>query len=243
MKSIVLAYHNIGCTGINALLKNGIEISAVFTHNDAPEESIWFDSVAELAAEHNIPVFSPHDINHSIWAQKIRELKPDIIFSFYYRKMIKDTILNIPPMNCINLHGSLLPKYRGRCPINWMLINGETQGGVTLHYMTLKPDNGDIIMQEKYDIIKEDTAISLHKKANQAASKMLNKILPQIKNGTSKSIPQDDSKASYYGGRNPQDGEINWDKSSSEIRIIVRALTRPYPGAFSYIKEQKCFFC
>ena len=240
MKSIVFAYHNIGCVGIQALLQNEIEISAVFTHMDDSKENIWFSSVAELAASHNIPVFAPKDINHPIWVEKIKDFSPEIIFSFYYRRMIKSNILCIPENGCLNLHGSLLPKYRGRCPINWMLINGETQGGVTLHYMTSKPDSGDIVAQEEYDILEEDTAHSLHMKASQASSSMLNKTLPKIVNHTVKSFPQDNLIASYYGGRTPNDGEINWDVPAHKVRNLVRALSRPYPGAFSYIKDYKC---
>jgi|ETNmetMinimDraft_13_1059891.scaffolds.fasta_scaffold01377_3 UDP-4-amino-4-deoxy-L-arabinose formyltransferase/UDP-glucuronic acid dehydrogenase (UDP-4-keto-hexauronic acid decarboxylating) len=242
MKSIVLAYHNIGCSGIKALLKNGIDISAIFTHKDELQENIWFESVAELAAIHDIAVFAPDDINHPIWVQRIIDLEPDIIFSFYYRKMIKPAILEIPPMGCLNLHGSLLPKYRGRCPINWMLINGETKGGLTLHYMTSKPDDGDIVAQKGYDILEEDTAKSIYTKAIQSSSEMLEEILPQIKRGTAQRFPQDHSQASYYGGRRPKDGEINWNTSASDVRNLVRAVSHPYPGAFSYIKEKKCFF-
>jgi UDP-4-amino-4-deoxy-L-arabinose formyltransferase/UDP-glucuronic acid dehydrogenase (UDP-4-keto-hexauronic acid decarboxylating) len=108
---------------------------------------MWFDSVAELASGHGIPVFAPDNINHPLWVEKIRSLAPDILFSFYYRDMVGPPILEIPPAGCLNLHGSLLPRYRGRCPINWVLVNGETETGVTLHHMTPRPDDGDIVGQ------------------------------------------------------------------------------------------------
>ena len=132
MKAVVLGYHNIGCAGMEALLRNGISIPAVFTHRDDPKETIWFRSVAELAASKDIPVYAPDDINHPIWVERIRELAPDIIFSFYYRNIIGPDILAIPPSGCLNLHGSLLPKYRGRAPINWVLVNGEKETGVKI---------------------------------------------------------------------------------------------------------------
>jgi UDP-4-amino-4-deoxy-L-arabinose formyltransferase/UDP-glucuronic acid dehydrogenase (UDP-4-keto-hexauronic acid decarboxylating) len=113
MRTVVLAYSNIGCVGIKALLRHGFEIAAVFTHRDAPQETIWFDSVAELAATHHIPVFAPQDINHPMWIEKIRESYPDVLFSFYYRHLIHTGILDLPKAGCLNLHGSLLPKYRG----------------------------------------------------------------------------------------------------------------------------------
>ena len=157
MRAVVLAYGNIGCVGIKALRKHGFEIAAVFTHQDQPQETIWFDSVAELASEHRIPVFAPADINHALWVEKIRELNPDILFSFYYRNLIQRQILDIPKAGCLNLHGSFLPKYRGRAPINWVLVNGEKETGVTLHYMTSRPDDGDIVAQEKIAISDDDT--------------------------------------------------------------------------------------
>jgi UDP-4-amino-4-deoxy-L-arabinose formyltransferase/UDP-glucuronic acid dehydrogenase (UDP-4-keto-hexauronic acid decarboxylating) len=161
MKVVVLGYHSIGCAGIEALLANGFEITAVFTHVDDPNENVWFDSVAELAAEKGIPVYAPEDINHPVWEQRIRDMEPDLIFSFYYRNMLKSQILEIPKAGCINLHGSLLPAYRGRCPINWALVNGETETGVTLHYMTPKADAGDIIAQRNIAISYFDTAKTL----------------------------------------------------------------------------------
>lgn len=242
MKTVVLAYHNIGCVGIEALLRNGFDIKAVFTHKDDPEEKIWFDSVTELAASRNIPVFVPHDINHPMWVQKIRELEPDIIFSFYYRDLIGSSVLELPKSGCLNLHGSLLPKYRGRCPINWVLVNGEKETGISLHYMSRRPDDGDIVCQEKIIISDDDTARSLYEKATKASSKMLDEILPQIKNSTAPRIPQDHSKATYFGGRRPEDGEIDWSRSAIEVRNLVKAVTIPYPGAFSYVGDRKCLF-
>lgn len=242
MKAIVLGYHNFGCAGIEALSRHGFEIAAVFTHNDSPSERIWFDSVAEMASGYKIPVFAPEDINHPLWIEKIKELKPDILFSFYYRDMLKPALLNIPPSGCLNLHGSLLPKYRGRCPINWVLVNGEKETGVTLHYMTPRPDDGDIAAQRSMPITDDDTALTLHKKAVQASISLLDEVLPQIKNGTAARIPQNNSTASYFGGRTPDDGEIDWNQSAEAVKNLVRAVTYPYPGAFSFVGGRKYIF-
>ena len=242
MRTVVLAYHNMGCVGIQALLDHGFEIVSVFTHKDDPGESLWFNSVAELAASKNIPVFAPIDINHPLWVQRIKEMSPEIIFSFYYRNLMSSGILNIPPGGCLNLHGSLLPRYRGRCPINWVLVNGETQTGVTLHYMTLRPDDGDIVCQEAIAISNDDTALTLHEKAAHTSDRMLQNILPLIKKGTAPRKPQDHSQSTYFGGRKPEDGEIDWKKTAGEVRNLVRAVTSPYPGAFSYVGDRKCLF-
>lgn len=242
MKCVVLAYHNIGRAGIEALRKNGFEISAVFTHQDNPDENIWFGSVAELAGEYDIPVFAPESVNHPVWVNRIRAMKPDYIFSFYYRDMLGGEILSIPSKGAINLHGSLLPKYRGRVPLNWAIINGETEAGVTLHYMTKKADAGDIISQEKFAITDDDTAKTVFDKAAEAAKVLLDRELPKIAAGTASRTPQDESKATTFGGRKPADGEIDWTKSAKEVRNLIRAVTKPYPGAFSYIGDRKCFF-
>jgi UDP-4-amino-4-deoxy-L-arabinose formyltransferase / UDP-glucuronic acid dehydrogenase (UDP-4-keto-hexauronic acid decarboxylating) len=212
MKTVVLAYHNIGRAGISALLTHRFDIQAVFTHLDDPKENIWFESVAELAAANDIPVYVPEDINHPLWAERIRRMAPDILFSFYYRNLVCKEILEIPPAGCLNLHGSLLPQYRGRCPVNWVLIKGEKETGVTLHYMTQKPDEGDIVGQKQVPIDDKDNALSLHKKLVIAAGDLLTDLLPKIRENKALRIPQDLSVASYFGGRRPEDGEIDWEK-------------------------------
>ncbi|MBI2566960.1 MAG: bifunctional UDP-4-amino-4-deoxy-L-arabinose formyltransferase/UDP-glucuronic acid oxidase ArnA [Candidatus Schekmanbacteria bacterium] len=242
MRAVALAYHNVGCEGIKALLRNGYEVAAVFTHREDPGENVWFGSVAEVAASRGIPVFAPDDINHPLWVSRLKALAPDILFSFYYRKMVRPEILGIPPRGCLNLHGSLLPAYRGRCPINWVLVNGERETGATLHYMTPLPDDGDIVCQERIEITAEDTALTLHRKLAGVAAEMLDQVLPQLARGTAPRLPQDHSRASYFGGRRPADGAIDWRCSAREVRNLVRAVTRPYPGAFSFHGDRKCLF-
>ncbi len=240
MKAIVIAYHNIGCAGIRALLAHGYDIQAVFTHKDDPQENIWFESVAELAATNDIPVYAPEDINHPLWVARIRDMGPDILFSFYYRNMVGKEILEIPPAGCLNLHGSLLPRYRGRCPVNWVLVNGEKETGVTLHYMTPRPDDGDIVGQQHVSIEDADTAQSLHEKLTAAAGELLDDLLPKIMENRADRIAQKKEDTIYFGGRGPKDGEINWNQSATMVRNLVRAVTRPYPGAFSWLSNCKC---
>ncbi|MBO4632849.1 MAG: bifunctional UDP-4-amino-4-deoxy-L-arabinose formyltransferase/UDP-glucuronic acid oxidase ArnA, partial [Lentisphaeria bacterium] len=227
---------------IQALIDSGIEIQCVFTHTDSPSENTWFRSVAELASAKGIELYAPADPNHPLWVERIRKMKPDFIFSFYYRNMLGKELLAIPKKGAINLHGSLLPKYRGRCPINWAVLNGEKEAGVTLHYMTEKPDAGDILAQEKFAIGPDDTALDVHQKATKAAAVLLKKALPKLKKGTLKGIPQNHEKSTYYGGRKPADGVIDFRKSAAEIRNLVRAVTRPYPGAFAFLGEKKYLF-
>jgi len=241
MKAIVLAYHSIGCVGIESLIRQGYEIQAVFTHPDNPDENIWFRSVAELAAAHDIPVYAPDNINHPLWVERIKEMAPDIIFSFYYRKMVSKKILAIPAQGALNLHGSLLPRYRGRSPINWVLVNGESEAGVSLHYMTPRPDDGDIVAQAAIPIGEEDTALTLFEKAVEASRELLDETLPLLASGTAGRTPQDHSLATYFGGRCPADGKIDWSGSARQVNNLIRAVTHPYPGAFTFSGDQKIF--
>ncbi|KFX00702.1 bifunctional UDP-4-amino-4-deoxy-L-arabinose formyltransferase/UDP-glucuronic acid oxidase ArnA [Pectobacterium carotovorum] len=239
MKAIVFAYHDIGCVGLEALKLAGYEIQAVFTHSDAPGENHFYGSVAKAAAEMDVPVFAPEDINHPLWVNRIRELAPDVIFSFYYRTLLSDDILQLPSFGAFNLHGSLLPRYRGRAPVNWVLVNGETQTGVTLHKMVSRADAGDIVAQSVVAIDEEDTALTLHGKCRTAAAALLAQQLPLIRSREITLTRQDESRASYFGRRTAADGLIDWHKSAREINNLIRAVTEPYPGAFTFLGERK----
>jgi len=220
-----------GIAGLEALARNGYDIAAVFTSADDPQENCWFESVKKWADRRNLPVYIEEEINSPQWIEKIRQLRPDVIFSFYYRKMIASEILAIPQTGAFNLHGSLLPRYRGRCPVNWVLINGEKQTGVTLHYMIDKPDAGDIVGQKEVVIDFADTAKTLYDKLCNAAALLLDELLPGIKKGEIPRSKQNLAAGSYFGGRKPEDGRIDWNKSADEIYNLIRAVTEPYPGA------------
>jgi methionyl-tRNA formyltransferase len=169
-------------------------------------------------------------------------MKPDVIFSFYYRTMIPKEILSIPAIGAFNLHGSLLPKFRGRCPVNWVLIAGEIKTGLTLHDMVEKPDAGDIIAQREIEISFDDNAHSLFLKMVPESRFLMKEILPRIQNGSFSRIPQADlGRSSYYGGRKPEDGLVDWQKDAISIYNLTRATTHPYPGAFTYFEGKKLF--
>ncbi len=235
MKAVVFAYHNMGICGLEALKKAGFNTAAIFSHEDDPGENCWFDSVVEWAKKNNVEVFYPPDVNTPEWLEKISRLAPDVIFSFYYRHMLSPDILNIPASGAYNLHGSLLPAYRGRTPVNWAIANGEKQTGITLHHMIGKPDAGDIVGQKVVEIDFEDTARILYGKLCGAARELLEEILPLIREGRAPRIPQNLTKGSYYGGRRPEDGHINWSWPAMRIYNLIRAVTEPYPGAFGFL--------
>ncbi len=233
--AIVFAYHNVGCRCLSVLLAHGVDVKLVVTHRDNPKETIWFDSVQKLAGLHDIPVITPDDANAPEVVAQIRAVQPDFFFSFYYREMLKAPLLAIPARGALNMHGSLLPKYRGRVPVNWAIIRGETETGATLHYMTEKPDNGDIVAQQAVPILPNDTAHEVFQKVTVAAEMALNDVLPALLAGRAPRIKQDLGKGAYFGGRKAEDGIIDWPQSAPAIHNLVRAVAPPYPGALTQL--------
>jgi methionyl-tRNA formyltransferase len=231
--AIVFAYHNVGIRCLSVLLAHGVKIPLVVTHTDNPSENIWFGSVAELAALHDIPVITPDDPNSPEIIAQIRALQPDFIFSFYYRNMLKKALLDIPSRGAYNMHGSLLPQYRGRVPVNWAIIRGERETGSTLHVMNEKPDNGAIVDQQAVPILPDDTALEVFHKVTCAAEVALNRCLPSLLAGTAQFRQQDLTQGGYFGGRRPEDGKIEWLQSAQAIHNLVRAVAPPYPGAYT----------
>jgi methionyl-tRNA formyltransferase len=238
---LVFAYHNVGYECLNALLDRGENVIAIFTHEDSPDEEIWFRSVADLARRNGIPVHTPPTVNTPEWTARIREWNPDLIFSFYYRSMISGGILSIPRLGAYNMHGSLLPKYRGRVPVNWAVLNGERETGATLHHMVKRADAGDIVDQQAVPIGPDDTAFEVFTKVTAAAREVLERRIEDLKAGTAPRMPQDEAQATVFGGRRPEDGRIDWTRSAREIYNLVRAVTHPYPGAFAVVNGMRFF--
>jgi methionyl-tRNA formyltransferase len=232
MRSVVCAYSDVGYACLDTLLTLGAEIAAVFTHADDPAEQVWFRSVRQLADEHGLPAFTLERFDAD-WVARLRDWAPDFLFSFYYRRLLPTAVLDTARLGALNLHGSLLPRYRGRCPVNWVLINGERETGVTLHYMVARADAGDIVGQRRVPIADDDTAYTLYGKQTVAATELMREMYPRLCAGTAPRVPQDQRLATYCGGRRPADGVIDWTRSAREIYDLVRAVTHPYPGAFT----------
>jgi methionyl-tRNA formyltransferase len=231
-RAIVFAYHNVGVRCLSVLLAHGIDVATVITHTDNPNENIWFDSVAKLAAQHDIPVITPDDPNDPAIVAMLAALQPDFLFSFYYRLMLKAPLLALPTQGAWNMHGSLLPKYRGRVPVNWAIIHGERETGATLHGMVEKPDAGDILAQQAVPILPDDTAFDVFNKVTLAAEIALDRVLPQMLAGSARRQAQNLASGSYFGGRKAEDGRIDWSRGAQEVHNLIRAVAPPYPGAF-----------
>jgi len=237
-KLVVCAYHNVGYACIEELVRQGADIRLIFTHEDSPTEKIWFRSVRELADRHGITYITTC-INEPENQALIAKIAPDFLLSFYYRDMIKPEVLELASKGSLNLHGSYLPRYRGRVPVNWAVINGESETGATLHYMVAKPDAGDIVDQELVEITFTDTALDVFNKVTDAAVRVIRRAWPQLVTGTAQRIPMDLKAGSYFGGRKPEDGRIDWHKSAVQIYNLIRGVTHPYPGAFTTLDRNK----
>jgi methionyl-tRNA formyltransferase len=229
----VFAYHDVGCRCLSALLAAGVHVPLVVTHRDSPTENIWFASVEALARGAGIEVATPDDPNEPAFVAKLAALAPDFLFSFYYRQMLSPAVLATARRGAFNMHGSLLPKYRGRVPVNWAVLHGERETGATLHEMVARPDAGGIVGQEAVPIGDNDTAGEVFVRVTQAAGRVMERVLPGLLAGTATPRPQDLARGSYFGGRKPEDGRIDWSRSAWEVHNLVRAVAPPYPGAFT----------
>lgn len=231
--AVVFAYHNVGVRCLRVLLAAGVDVRLVVTHDDDPGEQIWFGSVRQLCLENEIPFITPDDPNTPEVEACVADLGADFLFSFYYRRMLRTQLLQSVARGAYNMHGSLLPCFRGRVPVNWAVLCGASETGATLHQMDLKPDSGPIVDQVAVPILPDDTAREVFQKVLVAAELCLHRALPQLLDGTAALRLQDLSQGGYFGGRNAADGRIDWQQNARQIHDLVRAVTHPFPGAFS----------
>jgi methionyl-tRNA formyltransferase len=232
-RAVVFAYSEVGVRCVEELLAQGVDIALLFTHADDPGETQWFGSVEKLARGHGLRVATPEDPNQPHWLAAGRAAAPDFVFSFYYRHLLGAEWLGIATRGALNMHGSLLPKYRGRAPVHWAIIHGEASTGASLHDMVAKPDAGALVDQQAVPILENDTALDVSMKVADAAREVLRRSLPALIAGTAQRHPLDLSKGSYFGRRRPEDGRIDWRRPARTIHDLVRAVAPPFPGAFT----------
>jgi methionyl-tRNA formyltransferase len=229
---VVFAYSEVGVRCLKALVCQGIDVALVVTHQDNTNENVFFDSVADLAADYGLPTIMPASASEPAVIAQLQAIAPDFIFSFYYRHMIAPQVLSIAKRGALNMHGSLLPKYRGRAPTNWAVLRGETETGATLHYMVEKPDAGDIVDQMTVPILRDDDAYEVFKKVTVAAEMVLLRSLPKLIAGTAARAPLIPIPGHYFSARKPDDGRLNCAAGIDAVHNLVRAVAPPYPGAF-----------
>ncbi len=234
-RAVVFAYSEVGVRCVRELLAQDIEIPLLFTHDDDPGESRWFGSVRQLAEAQGIRTATPATPNTEHWIAEGRAAAPDFLFSFYYRYMLAPGWLAVPRRGALNMHGSLLPKYRGRAPVHWAILKGERLTGASLHYMVDEPDAGALVDQQSVPILENDTALDVSLKVAEAAALVLRRSLPGLVDGSATARALDLSQGSYFGRRRPEDGRIDWRRSAREVHDLVRAVAPPFPGAFSEV--------
>lgn len=209
-----------------------MDVLGLYTYAQGPGES-WYEPPARLAEQTGIPVHLPAAFNHDQVFDEIAGQAPDFLFSFYFREMIQARFLDIPSLGAYNLHGSLLPSYRGRAPINWVLARGERETGVTLHAMTPKPDDGDIVGQSKLPIAWDETALSLTLRAAEAGRALVRETVPRLVDGSAERIVQKTlGPSTYFGGRKPSDSRLDFGMTARQAFQEIRAVADPWPNAF-----------
>jgi len=232
---LFFGYSQVGHDCLQLLLGRGDSVVALVTHEDNPEEKIWFQTPAVAARAAGIPVHTPERVGTPEWRERLTALQPELILSVYYRNMIGPSILNLARLGAFNMHGSLLPRYRGRAPINWAVLHGERRIGMTLHRMVKAPDAGAIVDQQGVDIGPRVTAEEAFRLVLPCARQVLARQIDALLEGRARETPQDEAQATYFTGRKPEDGRIDWAQTSVQIFNLVRAVTDPYPGAFADI--------
>jgi methionyl-tRNA formyltransferase len=240
-RAVVFGYHDVGVRCLETLLSGGVEVPLVVTVRDDPSETHWFGSVAATAAEYGIETVMPADPNTPDMRQRLAALQPDFIFSFYYRSLLGAPLLASARLGALNMHGSLLPKYRGRAPVNWAILCGEQETGATLHYMVDRADAGDIVDQLAVPILENDDARAVFGKVTVAAEIILARSLPGLIAGTAPRHPQPVEEGQYFGRRRPEDGQIDWTLSAQQIHNLVRAVAPPFPGAYANVGDQRWY--
>ncbi len=230
--AIVCAYSPVGTSALEGLLEAGVSVLGLYTYSQGADEA-WFTAPAALAGRHGIPIHLEPDFNADEVYERLRAQAPDFLLSFYFREMIQGRFLEIPRLGAYNLHGSLLPKYRGRAPLNWVLVKGEMETGITLHAMTPKPDDGHILAQTRLPIAWDETALSLTWRAADAARELVRAVVPSLVDGSASPVDQKTLGAStYFGGRKPADSRLDFTMTVAEAFNQIRAVADPWPNAF-----------
>ena len=233
MKLVFMGTPEFAVPSLDMLVKNGYNVAAVITQQDKPKGrgmDIGSPPVKEYAVKSGIKVLQPEKINDGSFISELGEIAPDAIIIVAYGKILPQKILDIPPMGCINVHASLLPKYRGAAPINWAIIKGERKTGITTMMVNAGMDTGDILLQKEVDIPDDITAGELYDKLAVVGAETLKETLIRLENGTLIKIPQNDDEASYAPIIKKDMCLIDWNMSAQDIHNLVRG-TNPWPGA------------
>ncbi|CAM4285098.1 methionyl-tRNA formyltransferase [Paenibacillus endophyticus] len=240
MRIVFMGTPDFAVPSLKLLLEQQYNVVAVVTQPDRPKgrkKTLTPPPVKEAALSFNLPVLQPERMRNADAVAAIAELKPDLIVTAAYGQILPKALLDIPRLGCINVHGSLLPKYRGGAPIQRSIINGESSTGVTIMYMAEGLDTGDMISVVELPITDEDTSGTMFEKLSLAGAELLRETLPSIMSGEAKAIPQQHEQATYAPNLTREDELIDWAKSAREVFNQVRGLS-PMAGAFTYLNGE-----
>lgn len=241
MKVLFMGFQTWGHLTLDAIIKSRHIVPLVITHpeSDHVYETIWNDSVKELATSNGIPVIEKVYANDGETLKLMRSVTPDVILSSDWRTWLSPEACSIPKHGSINIHDALLPRYGGFAPINWSIINGEGETGVTVHYMTEEFDLGDIVLQEKVPILFSDTSTDVFKKTLPLFPKLALQALDLIEHNKVERVAQDKRQATFYHKRSERDSIINWNNTNLQIYNLIRAQSDPYPNAYTFYNNKK----
>lgn len=238
MNIVFFGSSNFAVPSLRALITSGHRISCVVTQPDKQKgRGLHLEGtlVKTEAFASGLKIYQPPNINTNEAIEFLKSLSADLFIVIAYGQILSQRVLDIPRIFAINIHASLLPKYRGAAPINWALIHGEETTGITVMKMTEQMDAGPIIMQSQLDILKDDTALTLEEKLSDLGTKILLQPLKDIENNNYKLVPQDESRASFAPKLKKEDGLINWNKPAQDIYNLIRGCIN-WPGAFTHYK-------
>ena len=226
---------------LDMLVKEGYEVAAVVTQPDKPKgrgKKLAYPPIKEYALENGIEVLQPAKVKTVEFVETLKNIKPDLLITVAYGKILSKDILDVPPLGCINVHGSLLPKYRGAAPIHWAIINGESVTGITTMYTDIGMDTGDMLLKSEMEITDDITVGELHDNMAVLGAEVLIKTLKKLETGELARTPQNEKQATYAPIINKEIGEIDWNKTAKEIHNLVRG-TNPWPGAYTFYKGKR----
>ncbi|MEA3314785.1 MAG: methionyl-tRNA formyltransferase [Campylobacterota bacterium] len=235
MKIVFIGAVGIGYEILKSIYTTRYDVDTVFTLPfEMKDSTSGFIDFKPLAKSHNSNLIRVKDINEQKYIDKIKEINPNLIIVCGWQRLVCKEILDIPTLGTIGFHSSLLPKYRGRAPVNWAIIMGEKETGITMFYLTADADDGDIIAQTSFPILFNDDCNTIYKKSALAGAEVIKEYLPKFENNTIQRIHNPSASFPSYPKRTPKDGLIDFNRSALDIYNFVRALTKPYPGAYYY---------
>ena len=238
MRILFMGTPDFAATILDRLIKEEHEIIGVVTQPDKQKgrgKEVSYSAVKELALSHNLPVYQPLKVREPEFLEKLKVMAPEVIIVAAFGQILPKALLDIPQFGCINVHGSLLPKYRGAAPIQYSILEGEKETGITIMYMDVGIDTGDMILQEKLAIDEEETGGSLFNKMAELGAELMAKALISIKDGSAERTPQNNEEATYVKIIDKQMGRIDFTQSATKIERMIRGLN-PWPSAYTMLE-------